>query len=217
MTETARPDVTEMTAVHRVFRSAFASAPRFINSVPDGDVDRAQLVGGFYGDVIEFLRVHHESEDELLFPRLLERADDAETVARIGAQHHDIETALAAAADRVTAFRSTGSAEAGAALVAAVAALEAAALPHLDEEELSVLPVVEQVITTAEWDELPGHALGAFAGEDPFLIIGLVREQFTEEQNARMLEGMPPPVADAWRAVGLDSYKAKVAALVGGA
>jgi hypothetical protein len=206
-----------MTAVHRVFRNAFAAAPRFIGSVADGDSERAQLVGGFFGDVIEFLRVHHESEDELLFPRLLQRAADPETVARIGAQHHDIETALGAAAERVTAFRNSGSAQAGAELVTAIAALDAAATPHLDEEERTVLPAVEQVITAEEWGELPGHALGAFRGEDMFLIIGLVREQFSDAQNAAMLEAMPPPAAEAWRTVGLDAYKAKVAALVAGA
>jgi hypothetical protein len=211
------PDVTEMTAVHRVFRNAFDSASQLIGSVPDGDVERAALVGGFFSDVLEFLRVHHEGEDALMFPKLLDRVDDPELVASIAAQHHDVEAALAATQQAIAAFRASASADDAARLIDDLASLAGILQTHLDDEERAILPVCEAHLSVEEWGELPGHAMQSFQGDDMFLIIGLVREQFTDEQNARMLAEMPPPVVDAWHSVGLSAYKAKVSALIGGA
>jgi hypothetical protein len=216
MTESSAPDITEMTAVHRIFRNAFASAPQLVGSVAEGDDERAELVGGYYGDVLEFLRVHHEGEDLLMFPRLVERSSNPDVVARIGAQHHDVETALEAANEAVAAFRASGSRAAGLRLIEQLDVLRGVLEPHLDEEERMILPIVEEHLTLEEWGAMPGHAMQSFQGDDMFLIIGLVREQFTDDQNARMLAGMPPPVVDAWQSVGLQAYAAKVAALVRG-
>lgn len=210
MSEPTRPDVSEMTAVHRVFRHTFASAPQVLGTVADGDTERADLVGSFYGDVLEFLRVHHEGEDDLMFPKLVARAEDPDAITRIAEQHHAVDGALSAAKTSVAAFRASGSANAGTQVAADIAALESVVVAHLDAEERDVLPVVERHITLAEWDEMPGHAMQSFQGDDLFLIVGLVSDQFNDVQNERMLEGMPPPVADAWRTVGLDAYKAKV-------
>ena len=72
------------------------------------------------------------------------------------------------------------------------------------------LPLLAEHITAAEWGELPGHAMAAFQGDNAFLILGLVREQFTPEQNERMLLEMPPPAVEAWKTIGIDAYKATV-------
>src|SRR6478735_10972468 len=104
-----RPDVTEMSAVHRVFRNAFAMAPKLIGGVADGDADRAAVVGAFYATVLRFLHAHHDGEDELLFPKLLERSSDPELVARINGQHHLVDDALAAVEATLTEWTVDGS------------------------------------------------------------------------------------------------------------
>ena len=215
MSDPTRPDVTEMVAVHRVFRNVFDSAPRLIGSVDDGDRSRAAIVASFYANVLEFLRVHHEGEDELMFPKLIERAEDPDLVRRIADEHHGVENKLAAANATAAEFAASGSAATGAQLILDLAALEETLVPHLDHEEAELLSVVERHITLEEWGELPGHAMGSFRGDNLFLILGLVREQMTPEQNERMFEEMPPEAVEAWKAVGLDAYKATVSALVG--
>ena len=210
-----RPDVTEMVAVHRVFRNAFAMAPQLIGGVADGDLERAGLVGGFYDAVLKFLHAHHSGEDDLLFPKLLERAEDPELVARINGQHELVDHALAVAEATLTEWALDGSATTAARLVGEIETLSAATLPHLDEEEAEILPIVTEHITLTEWQELPGHAMKATDPADLWLILGLVREQMSDEQKARMEEGMPPPLVEGWKSVGLDAYKSKVAALVG--
>lgn len=211
----SRPDVTEMTAVHRVFRNAFGMAPQLIGGVADGDLERAGVVGGFYATVLRFLHAHHDGEDDLLFPKLLERASDPELVARINGQHHLVDDALAVVEATLTEWSVDGSSDTGTRLVGELAVLAAATLPHLDEEEAEILPLVSEHITLEEWEELPGHAMKAMGPEDLFLILGLVREQFTDEQKERMEAGMPPPLVEAWKGPGIAAYKATVAQLVG--
>ena len=57
--------------------------------------ERAATVGSYYANILELLRVHHDGEDVILYPKLLERCPaDADLIARINAQHHDVESAL---------------------------------------------------------------------------------------------------------------------------
>ena len=211
----ALPDVTEMTAVHAVFRNAFAATPRLVGAVADGDTARAAIVGSFLANVLAFLHSHHQGEDELLFPKLVERAPGHPEVERIAGQHADVDTAVGVAEATLASWSATGSAETGRTLVADIASLDTVLEPHLTEEEREILPLVTDHITLEEWRELPPHAMRTFAGDDIFLIIGLLREQLDQAQRDTMLEVMPPPAAEAWRTVGIESYKKSVAALVG--
>src|SRR6478609_1520519 len=176
----SRPDVTEMAAVHRVFRNAFGMAPKLIGGVADGDAARASVVGAFYKAVLSFLHAHHSGEDELLFPKLVERAPDPELVARINGQHQAVDEALTAVDATLAAWTADGSAATAQKLVGEIAVLEAATVPHLDEEEAEILPIVSEHITLAEWGELPGHAMKATDPNDLWLILGLVREQMSD-------------------------------------
>jgi len=49
---------------------------------------RAELVGTYYANVLALLHVHHEGEDELLWPRLTERRpENAALFATMEEQH----------------------------------------------------------------------------------------------------------------------------------
>src|SRR3954470_22233755 len=87
-TALTRPDTTDMVAVHRVFRESLGVAPQLNGSVPGEDAERVAAVAGYYSDILAFLHVHHEGEDELLWPKLVARCpDDAELIRRIAGQH----------------------------------------------------------------------------------------------------------------------------------
>lgn len=210
-----RPDVNEMNAIHGVFRQTFATAPALVGSVADGDRERAELVGSVVADVVQVLDLHHQGEDELLMPRLRERSGRPELVDRVAGQHELIHEPIAEVRAAAARWRSTASAQDGAQVVAAVGRLQAAAIPHLDEEEAVLMPLAAEHLTVEEWGGLAGHTMARFDG-DFFFIMGMVRDNMTDEQRARMLEGMPPPVVETWRTVGLDAYKAKVAQLMDG-
>src|ERR1700761_2560626 len=99
-------DTSDMASLHRVFREAFAAAPRFVGTVAVADAARAEFVGSYYDNVLRLLHGHHEGEDELLTPKLIERCpDDAPLIQRIGDQHQAVLGAVSGAEDRVAEWR----------------------------------------------------------------------------------------------------------------
>ena len=198
-----RPDTSDMIAVHQVFRDAFGDAPRLIGGAPTDDPARVGKVSGYYAEVLDLLELHHEGEDALIWPKLLERSPgDAETVTRIADQHHGVYDDLGASRSALAAWRAGPSGESAAALVAALADLDSHLAAHLDEEEKTILPLCAAHLTMPEWGELPAHAMGHYKGERPWLILGLVREHMTQAQRDDMLAHMPPPAVSMWHDFG---------------
>ena len=143
-----------MLAVHQVFRTACGSAvPRPpSDSAADDDPAQVELIRSYLDNVLRFLEVHHEGEDELLFPILLERdPDDAARIAEIAGQHTEVIAALADAHRAVDAFGATPGGETRQAAASALTALGAGLVPHLDDEESVIVPLAAQYMTMEEW------------------------------------------------------------------
>lgn len=209
---TPRPDVTEMISVHKVFKEAFALAPQLIGSVAPDDTDRAMVVGSYYANILEFLRVHHEGEDILLYPLLLERApEQADLIKKINDQHHAVEAGLHMAQARTAAWVASPNPDKGAEMAGSIARLNAELAPHLEQEEIDILPIADKHISAEEWGQLPGHALGNFKGDKVWLAIGLIYEAMTDAQKANMLAHMPPPVLEFWQNVGKGQFETFIA------
>jgi hemerythrin HHE cation binding domain-containing protein len=193
-------DTSDMAQVHRVFREAIASAPAYIVSASVEGRARVDLVASYYLNVLALLHAHHDGEDELIWPKLVERAPDhALEVQRVAAQHGDVSPALDAASAALAGWERAADESSANVAAVAMAELGAVLLKHLDEEEEFIVPLAAQYITAPEWGELPGHALRNFAGDKLWLALGLVREQMRAEQLAMMDEHMPPPVVAMWR------------------
>ena len=194
-----RPDTSDMVAVHRVFRESLGVAPQLIGSVPGEDAERVAAVAGYYGDILAFLHVHHEGEDELLWPKLVERCpDEAEVVRRIAGQHDGVLTALQTAEAHLATWRSEPTIDNAATLAAALITLAVGLGAHLDEEERVILPLAADHLSAEEWGQLPAHGMRNFRGERIWLVMGLIREQMTDAQRAAMDAHMPPPVREFW-------------------
>ena len=198
-----------MAAVHRVFREAFAVAPRLVGEA-EGDAGRADVVGSYYYNVLRFLEVHHHGEDQLVTPLLIERCApaDVETAQRVAAQHKPVEPLIDEAHGAVASWRQDNDPGTTKELVTSLGALQDVLIAHLDEEEEVVVPLAAAHLTAEEWGALPGHGLSSFQGDNIWLILGLIREQMNDTQRQLMLEHMPPPVADAWRNTGEAEFTA---------
>lgn len=202
-----RPDTSDMLAVHRVFREALSQAPALVGSVEDGAVDRAAVVGTYFDNVLNFLHVHHEGEDELVWPPLLERAaHQSELVERIAAQHGNVVELIARAEAALTAWTAAPHAATGDALTSALTALRTELVTHLDEEEVHVLPLAAEHLTVQEWGSLPAHGMSHFGGDKLWLILGLLRTNMSQRQRDDMLAHMPPPAVEFWTNVGEGLY-----------
>src|SRR5689334_20924962 len=66
-------DVHDMVVVHKAFRRELRLIPELVRAVPAGDTTRAAVVAGHARLVLQGLHLHHTGEDELLWPKLLQR------------------------------------------------------------------------------------------------------------------------------------------------
>src|SRR4051794_8291503 len=143
-----RPDTDEMVRVHVVFREAFALAPQLIGAVSADDVDQVSRIATYYEAVLVFLHVHHEGEDELLWPRLLERCKGESAVINLASdQHQGVLADLSIAETRLAGWREHPDTARGGELAAALATLGANLVVHLDNEEKTILPLVQEHLT----------------------------------------------------------------------
>ena len=204
------PDISEMVAVHQVLRSSLDAAPALVASTRN-DPDRRALVSDYYANVLAFLEVHHEGEELLVFPRLAERAPSSVSlIERMTDQHHDIVGRLEASKTAVTVWSESGDVAAATAAETLVD-LGRTLSVHLDQEEAEVLPLAGQYLSVEEWGELPGHAMANFSGDKVWLILGLIRENFTQPQRDTMLAHMPPPARTMWETMGEGAFAATMA------
>lgn len=210
MTDTipeGRPDTSDMIAVHNVFRAELGAAAGRVTASDPGDADRIALLATHYENVLAFLQVHHEGEDALLWPKLVERAPGhAARVSEIAAQHHDVDHALASSRAALSAWKAAPEHAAASAVGDALASLHTGLSAHLAQEEAEIVPLAAEYLTIPEWGEFPAHGMQHFTGDKIWLLLGLLREQMTEEQKATMLAMMPPPVVDFWVNAGEPQY-----------
>jgi hemerythrin-like domain-containing protein len=203
---TPRPDVSDMYAVHGVFRDSLAAAPDLVAGIDDGDTARVELIANYYENILSFLEAHHDGEEELVFPLLRQRCAGKDgLVDHMAEQHEEALTLLGTARSSLSAWPG-GDSEAQRAAADDLAALHVHLAEHLDAEEADVLPLAAQSLSMEEWGALPGHGLANFHGDKIWLILGLIRERMNDGQRAAMLEHMPPPAVEMWTGFGEQAF-----------
>jgi hypothetical protein len=131
-----RPNTRDMLSIHQIFRDAFGCSPQLVGSVCNERSDRVEPVAAYYANVLAFLRAHHEGEDELIWPKLIERVpDQGDLVARMQAAHEGLAEALAESEKRLAAWTASPDIDHGASLAASLAMLGVLCAAHFDEEE----------------------------------------------------------------------------------
>ena len=191
-------ETNDMRAVHGALRSAFGSADGLVTGA-GADPAKVETVGSFYETVLEFLHVHHDGEDVLIYPILKERCPDrVELLTRIDDQHALINEPLAQAKVALRSWREEPGPGTGTAVIGALGAIDQTMRPHFVDEEDEILPIASAYVAPEEWAQLPGHALRAMGDNRPWLALGLVREGLSDEQRALQLAGMPPRLQQLW-------------------
>lgn len=203
----------DMVVVHRVFRREFALLPRMVRAVGPGDVDQARVVAAHAREMTEMLHHHHTAEDDLVWPRLRDRATlDPSLVERMESQHHVIGGLLDALDDALPGFAEAGDPSAGAPLAALLEQVSVALDEHLDEEETSILPVVARTLTVAEWEELAQRGMSAMSKLRLLVVLGHILEEADDDERTAFLRHVPLPARVAYRLVGRRRYLRETAA-----
>ena len=205
--DASRPDVTDMFAVHQALRDTLGGAPQLVGGVDASDTERVELITNLYDNVLDFLHVHHEGEEQLVFPLLRQRCpEQLELLDLMASQHADVVELVSRSEGALSAWAG-GDTSAQADTASALGALGSRLDQHLGEEELRVLPLCAEHMSLQEWGALPGHAMDNFGGDKIWLILGLIRGRMTQAQRDQMLAHMPPPAVEMWTSMGEQAYK----------
>jgi hemerythrin-like domain-containing protein len=191
-------DVSDMYAIHKALLGALDAAPVYVAGA-GSDAARVEVIGSFYDNVIEFLHVHHGSEDDVLYPILQERcSEERPALERIDGQHKSLYAPMDAGRSANAAWRAAPSTANAQAVIDAIGSIAATLRPHLAEEETVVLPIASKWLSPEEWGSMAGHSMATYRADKPWLMIGLVREQLDQAHRDGMLAGMSPEMRTTW-------------------
>ncbi|MFJ6074004.1 hemerythrin domain-containing protein [Streptomyces sp. NPDC093065] len=204
-----KPEIQQMKVIHRVMRREFAQLPDLVAAVGAGDTARARLLGEHLSLVLDMLHEHHEAEDELLWPVLVQRVPlKKDLIAVMETQHQAIGDAVDAVAARLPAWTAQAGATARDLLAGALRDLGPALTEHLDLEEEEVLPLIHDHLTVPEWLAPQKHAMkhGPRTLTGKLTLAGMVLEDATPRERAWFLGEMPAPARLLWRLRGARRY-----------
>jgi hemerythrin-like domain-containing protein len=186
-------DVGEMYLVHTMLRCEVSLLPDLIRGASRNDAKRRALVGAHAKLVLQILHMHHESEDLVLWPLLLERAaaEATEIVGVMGEQHHAIAAAHDQAVHRLGDWCRFGRDGDGFATV--LDDLVRIMTEHTVLEEKAVLPLAEKYITAAEWVRMGQHGIDTFQKRLLPLAFGMLMYEGDAAVMRRTLSNVPLP------------------------
>ena len=206
-----------MRRIHRVFLWAYDEAPGLVRSAAPGDTARAAYVGEVLGNFDKLLHIHHEGEDELMYPQLAERAPAcALHVEQMLEQHRQVTRRLQVIEPLRLRWMETADAEAGQELAGLYADLSEVLNVHLRREVTEVMPAVDRVMTDKEIDALGQHGIEQF--DKKFLVgyLGMVLATNPPADRKELFKEIPLPVRLAYRLVGRRLYRRQYATLFPG-
>ncbi|WP_122260617.1 hemerythrin domain-containing protein [Ornithinimicrobium cerasi] len=207
-------DASGMIEIHRMYRTSFGEAPSLVRGVADGDATHADVVGDHLGMLSVSLHAHHEFEDDRLWDTLDERAPAcALHVGRMKEQHAAMLVHLRALDAALPAWRASGRASDGAAVLEALDGVNAGLAVHLPDEEEHIVPAMEQVLTQREIDEAGEHGRRATPRGKTWQQLGEILAAQPDGGDEWLRKHLPAPVRLVWRWVGRPRYAAGRAAL----
>ena len=208
MSTTAEPDTHEMVIIHRVFRREFRLMPDLISVVAVGDTERAALVGEHLSDVVASLHHHHDGEDDLLWPPLLQEATlQADLIHRMEYQHASLSTALDQVDKLTPAWTATANQADRDELAKSVREASAILEEHMGEEEQEILPLARKHLTVEQWNKLGERGAKSITDKRKrLLFLGMILEDASPQEQRDFLAKIPAPVRVLWKLVGRRSY-----------
>jgi iron-sulfur cluster repair protein YtfE (RIC family) len=194
-TRTFKLDMGMMGAVHDALRRELERIAR-ITARADDDPRRALRTAAGWEMFKTYLRVHHTSEDDALWPvmqrSLAGRPDDLALLEALEAEHAAIDPLLAAV-DAALADRDHGPERLG----GLVDALATGLGGHLRHEEDEGLPLIDATLTEQQWQDFGTVHRDRIGAEAPRYLPWLL-DGMSEEGVSLVLARMPDPVRTAY-------------------
>jgi hypothetical protein len=206
-----------MRRVHRLFLWAYDEAPGLVRSVTPGDTARAALVGELLDNFDKGLHMHHEGEDQLMYPQLEERAPAcALHVGQMLQQHRQVAERLEGIEPLRLRWVETADADAGDELADRYQDLAMVLKVHLRREVTEVMPAVDRVMTEKEMKQIGQHEVRQLDKRFLVAYLGLLLAANPPDERKEFFDEMPAVVRVAYRLVGRRMYRRQYATLFPG-
>jgi len=197
-----RADVGFMLAMHHALRRDMADVDEQIDVAEDGQ-GRAELIER-WGELRQRLGRHHTAEDNDLWPvlrRNLTDPMDQREVDDMVEEHHRLAD-LIAAADRALASPDVAPRP-------MFADLGSVLRDHLDHEERTVLPLLEQHLSRAEWRRFLVTERSRTPLRERPTFLAWVLDGAEDRDREAVLGELPPPGRVVYRRVIGPRYRAR--------
>jgi hypothetical protein len=192
-------DFREMYAVHDAFRRDLG---KFATAATAGRALSPQVQAGWANFKTQ-LGIHHRVEDDWLWPRLASKlADqppDLVLLAEMEAEHARIDPLIVAVDEALPGQ--------GANLVTSVQELSAVLRYHLKHEEDSALPLVQSVLTPAEWKGFRSAMTKAQGIKGAAVFIPWLIDGLPPAEQHRSVANMPAPARLLNRLIWAPRYR----------
>ena len=187
-------DGREMYMLHNVFRREFGLMPGLVRAVAAGDHERTEIIAAHIEGVATVLHHHHHSEDEHVWPLLLERVpeDLAPVVRLMESQHEEVAKTAAEIDKAIKVWRGSAGAESREALADVIDRFLPLLKEHLGVEEEHVAPLMEKHITAAEWNKMVQAGSADVDLEGLPLGFGMLMYEGDPEIIELAISNMPP-------------------------
>jgi iron-sulfur cluster repair protein YtfE (RIC family) len=216
MTSSTGPAAREMPIIHRIFRRQFAESRALVLQAPAAGAPRVDAVADHLGFLLDGLHMHHTTEDDLIWPKLLDRSGlDAPLVQRMEAQHQQIDASVEEVRAATTAWRLDPTPTTSSTLADRIDEFLVVLEEHLDEEERVVVPLIDRHLTEAEWQEVGQRGFEKFTPAQRWIATGQMVEVATPEETAMMFGQLPPPVKVLWHLIGKRKYRRYITSVRG--
>ena len=190
-------DAFDMAIVHRVFRTELHNAPGLVRDVNAGDTKRSAIVGDHLNFIVAALHNHHAAEDELIWPKLHARAPaQAAEIARMEGQHRAIADGVDRVQDVVVSWAVSADPRLAEQLIPAVENMSAVVDEHLADEELNIVPLINQHITSDEWQQAVARAAEFISRKNlrlGLVLGGYVFDAASASEGQRIMSDVPLP------------------------
>lgn len=189
-------DTSVMPTVHTFYRREIRLAGGVIRRVADGDLRRAGIVADHLDFVARSLHDHHTAEDELLWPKLLDRVPEelAPIVRLMESQHGKVDALLTEIGELRPRWAATAGPVDRERLADLFDQLYVHLAEHLDAEEERLLPIAARAVSEAEWNEMGERAREHNRRSELSLTLGMLQYEGDPAVIAHMLAAAPAPV-----------------------
>jgi len=189
-------DTSVMPTLHTFHRREFRLAGGVVRGVAAGDLRRAAVVADHVDFLTRHLHHHHTVEDELMWPKLLERVPEelAPIVHLMESQHERVDALIQQIDALVPELRATADTDVRDRLADLLDTLHVHLVEHLDAEEERLLPIAARTMTQEEWDAMGDAGRAGVPRKEMALTMGMYQYDGDPAVIAHMLADAPPPV-----------------------